>query len=45
MFDISCFWIFKKMLKRKVREIQADFNQFSAQQKYVEMIIRHLMLN
>jgi hypothetical protein len=31
--------------KRRVREIQVDFNQFSAQQKYVEMIIRHLMLN
>jgi hypothetical protein len=31
--------------KRRVREIQADFNQFNAQQKYVEMIIRHLMLN
>jgi hypothetical protein len=22
--------------KRRVREIQADFNQFSAQQKYIE---------
>jgi hypothetical protein len=31
--------------KRRVREIQVDFNQFNAQQKYVEMIIRHLMLN
>jgi hypothetical protein len=31
--------------KRRIREIQADFNQFSAQQKYVEIIIRHLMLN